>query len=178
MGSWLEERLFGQRIVLLLGPIGAESATRVSAALLTLDALGTEPVRLHLSAPDGDLTAAFALIDTFDVMRAPVEVLAMGQVGGAAIGVYAAADERLAYPHARFRLAEPKVADLTGTADDVAAAAGRHLRALEDLVLRIAEATGQPRSRIEDDLTATRLLGAEEAKEYGLVTTIVATKQR
>jgi len=170
--GWLEERLFDQRIVLLSGPVTGAMASRLAATLLTLDSLGPEPVRLQMSSPDGDLSAVFALIDTIDAMRAPVHVVATAEVGGAALGVYAAADRRSAFPHARFRLAEPRVAGLAGKADEVAAAAGRHLQALEDLVLRIAEACGQPRSRVEDDLAAGRLLSAEQAREYGLVETV------
>lgn len=174
---WLEERMFGERIVLLQGSITGESASRTAAALLTLDALGNEPVRLHVNASDGDLTAAFALVDALDVMRVPVHAIATGEVGGAAVGVYAAARKRLAFPHARFRLAEPRVSGVTGTADAVAAAAGRYLQALEDLVVRVAEVTGQPRSRVEDDFAAGRLLTSEQAKEYGLVQDLVQSKR-
>jgi ATP-dependent Clp protease, protease subunit len=170
--GWLDERLFEQRIVLLSGQVTGASASRVAATLLTLDALGDDPVHMQISAPDADLSAAFALIDTIDVMRSPVHAIATAEVGGAAVGVYAAAGRRVAFPHARFRLAEPKVTGIAGTADEVAAAAGRHLQALEDLVLRIAAACNQPRSRVEDDLAAGRLLSAEQAKEYGLVEAI------
>src|SRR5262245_51853979 len=100
VGGWLEERLFGQRIVLLHGPVTGPAASRAAATLLTLDALGSEPVRLQLNAPDGDLAAVFALVDTLDVMRAPVHAVATAEVGGAAVGVYAAARRRLAFPHA------------------------------------------------------------------------------
>jgi ATP-dependent Clp protease protease subunit len=62
---------------------------------------------------------------------------------------------------------------VAGTADEVAAAAGRYLRELEELAVRLAEVTGQPRSRVEDDLSAGRVLSAAEAQEYGLVDEIV-----
>jgi ATP-dependent Clp protease protease subunit len=178
VGAWLEERMFDQRIVLLQGPIVATAANRASAALLTLDALGKDPVRLHISAPQGELTAVFALVDALDVMRAPVHATAIGEVGGAAVGVYAAAHRRLAYPHARFRLVEPAAEGVNGTADEVAAAAGRYLRALEDLVLRVARATGQLRNRVEDDFSAGRILDAAQACEYGLVDEVVPPAQR
>jgi ATP-dependent Clp protease protease subunit len=55
----------------------------------------------------------------------------------------------------------------------VTAAAGRYLRELEELVLRLSEVTGQPRSRVEDDLSAGRILSAEQACEYGLIDDIV-----
>ena len=46
-------------------------------------------------------------------------------------------------------------------------------RELEELAVRLAEVTGQPRSRVEDDLSAGRVLSAAEAQEYGLVDEIV-----
>jgi ATP-dependent Clp protease protease subunit len=173
--AWLEERMFAERIVLLQGPVNAESSGRTAAALLTLDALGSEPVTLHINANDGDLTAAFALIDTIELMRVPVHAMATGEVAGAAIGVLVAARKRLAFPHSRFRLCEPRVAGVSGTASEVAGAAGRYLQSLEELVVRVAGVTGRPRSRVEDDFSAGRVLTAEQAKEYGLVESVVAT---
>jgi ATP-dependent Clp protease protease subunit len=173
VAPWLEERMFSQRIVLLQGPVVAQAANGVAATLLTLDALGTEPVRLHLNAPQGELSAVFAIVDAIDVMRAPVHATVMGELGGAAIGVYAAAHRRLAYPHARFHLAEPQAGGVNGTADEVAAVARRYLWTLEDLVVRVAQVTGQRRSRVEDDFSTGRIMGAEEAREYGLVDEIV-----
>jgi ATP-dependent Clp protease protease subunit len=172
---WLEERMFGERIVLLQGTVTAESASRVAAALLTLDTLGSDPVRLHLSATDGDLNAVFAVVDTLDAMRVPVHAIATGEVGGAAVGVLVAARKRLSFPHARFRLAEPRVVGVGGTADEITSAAGRYLQSLEDLVVRVAEVTGQTRSRVEDDFAAGRILTCPQAQEYGLVEAVVSS---
>lgn len=166
---WLAERLFERRIVFVRGPVTHLAASTAAATLLSLDAPDGDPVQLHLASPDGDLDAAFALVDTIDAMQAPVHAVATAEVGGAAVGVYAVARRRLAQPHARFRLAEPRAGEIAGTADDVAAAAGRHLRALEDLVVRVAAATGQPRSRIENDFGTGVLLDAAQARDYGLV---------
>ncbi|MDG6104098.1 ATP-dependent Clp protease proteolytic subunit [Dactylosporangium aurantiacum] len=88
--------------------------------------------------------------------------------------MFCAAATRSAFAHARFRLSEPKVTSPGGTADQVVAEAGRYLRDLEDLVLRIAGATGQPRSRVEDDLSTGRVLSAQEAVEYGLISSITS----
>ncbi|MFC0530674.1 ATP-dependent Clp protease proteolytic subunit [Phytohabitans kaempferiae] len=174
---WLQERLFDQRMVVLSGRLDDDAATRAAAALMTLDALGADPVRLQLATPDGDLAAAFGLIDVIDTMGAPVHAVVTSLAGGAAVGLLAAAARRLAYRHARVRLSEPRAAAVSGTADEVAAAAGQHLRELEELAVRIATATGQPRSRIEDDLSAGRTLSAEQAVEYGLLDEIVGPGQ-
>ena len=178
LAPWLEERLFDRRIVVLQGVVTAAAATRTAAALMTLDALARDPVELHLRSPDGDLDAVFAVIDALDVMHAPVHALAAAEIGGAAVGLFAVAPHRKAFPHTRFRLKEPRAAGVSGTAEDVANAAGQHLRALDDLIVRIAEATGQPRSRVEDDMSRGRELTAEEAREYGLVHEIVAPSKR
>jgi ATP-dependent Clp protease protease subunit len=173
LSAWLDERLFDRRIVVLRGPLDGSTASQVAAALLTLDTMGTETVQLHMSAHDGELAAAFAIVDAMDTLRAPVHAVVTSEVGGAAVAILAAAKRRLAFRHARIRLAEPRVATVAGTADEVTAAAGQYLRELEEMALRLVDVTGQPRSRIEDDLNAGRVLTAEQAREYGLIDEIL-----
>jgi ATP-dependent Clp protease protease subunit len=158
---------------MIRGSLTGPAATQAAAALLTLDAMGTEPVELHVAAPDGELTAAFAVVDALEAMRAEVRAVVTAEAGGAVLAVLAAAKRRTAYRHARIRLAEPRAATVAGTADEVAAAAGQYLRELEELALRIVAATGQPRSRVEDDMSAGRVLTAAEAQEYGLIHEVV-----
>jgi ATP-dependent Clp protease, protease subunit len=170
---WLQEKLFNRRMVSITGPLTSAVATQATAALLTLDAQSVEPVQLHLASPDGELAAAFALIDVIDSMRAPVHVVVTSLTGGAGVGVLVAGQRRLAYPHAMMRIIEPRAEVGNGTADQVAAAAGHYLRVLEELTLRIAAASGQPRSRVEEDLSTGRMLTAEQARDYGLIHDIV-----
>jgi ATP-dependent Clp protease protease subunit len=176
--GWLEERLFDQRIVMVRGPLTQQAATGIAAALLTLDAAGPDPVQLHVASSGGELSAAHAVIDVIDAMVAPVHAVVTSEAGGAVLAVLAAAQQRAAYRHARFKLAEPRAAGVTGTADEVAAAAGQHLRELEEVVLRLVEVTGQTRSRIEDDLSSGRILSAAEARDYGLIDTVVGKDER
>ncbi len=171
--GWLEERLFDQRIVMVRGTLTGEAATGIAAALLTLDAAGPAPVQLHIASAGGELAAALAVLDVIDSMAAPVHAVVTAQAGGAVVAVLAAAERRSAYRHARFKLTEPRASGVTGTADEVARAAGQHLRELEEVILRLVEVTGQPRSRVEDDLSAGRSLTAQEAVEYGLIDEIV-----
>src|SRR5262249_28291312 len=144
-----------------------------AGAVLTLGMAGEDPVQLHLSVPDGELAAAFAVVDAIDAVAAPVHAVVTSEAGGAAVAILGAAQRRLAFKHARIRLAEPRVATIAGRADEVTAAAGQYLRELEEMAVRLAEVTGQPRSRIEDDMSAGRVLTAEQAREYGLIDEIV-----
>jgi ATP-dependent Clp protease, protease subunit len=173
MAPWLQERLFTQRIVAIRGSVTAASASDVVSILLTLDAMAADPVQLHLGAPDGELHAVFAVIDAIDTLRAPVHALVTGEVGGGAVGILATAEKRSAHRHARVRLSEPALDGHAGTAGEIAAVAGRHLQALEDLANRIADACGQPFSRVESDLAKGVTLTAEEAKAYGLLDTVI-----
>ncbi|MFG1606330.1 ATP-dependent Clp protease proteolytic subunit [Actinoplanes sp. NPDC049265] len=176
--GWLEERLFDQRIVMVRGMITAGDATGIAAALLTLEASGPAPIQLHVACPGGELGAAHAITDVIDSMTAPVHAVVTSEAGGAVLAVLAAAQQRSAYRHARFRLTEPRAAGVTGTADEVASAAGQHLRELEEMVLRLVDVTGQTRSRIEDDLTTGRIMNAAEARDYGLIDTVVGDAPR
>jgi ATP-dependent Clp protease protease subunit len=165
--------MFDHRIVLVRGRIDSSVASHVAGALLVLGMSGGDPIQLYLSAPDGELAAAFTIVDAIDAAGAPVHAVVTSEAGGGALAVLAAAQRRAALAHARIRLSEPRVGAVAGTADEVTAAAGRYLRELEELALRLADVTGQPRSRIEDDLSAGRFLSAEQAKEYGLIDEIV-----
>lgn len=158
---------------MVYGVLTPDTAASVAAQLLALDATGSSRVQMHLACPDGDLGAVFTLVDTLDLMRATVCAVVTGEIGGAALAVLAAAGQRTAYPHARFRLIEPRVDDISGTADEVVGQASRHLQMLEDLIVRLAEVTGKPRSVIERDLNEGRLLSATQAVEYGLVHDVV-----
>jgi ATP-dependent Clp protease protease subunit len=165
--------MFDHRIVLVRGRVDAAVANHVAGALLVLGLASSDPVQLYLSAPDGELASAFTIVDAIDAVQAPVHAVVTSEVGGAALAVLAAATRRAALAHARIRLSEPRVGTLSGTADEVTAAAGRYLRELEEMAVRLAEVTGQPRSRIEEDLSVGRVLSAVEAKEYGLIGEVV-----
>src|SRR4030095_11812873 len=105
-------------------------ATGIAAALLTLDAAGPAPVQLHVASPGGELGAALSIVHAIDSVAAPVHAVVPSEAGGAVLAVLAAAEQRSAYRHARFKLAEPRAAGVTGTADEVAKAGGQHLREL------------------------------------------------
>jgi ATP-dependent Clp protease protease subunit len=173
VSPWLQERLFDRRIVLLNGQLDGLAASHTAAALITLDATGIDPVHLHLTCSDGELSAAFAVVDAIASMRAPVYAVIPSQAGGAALAVLAASARRLAYPHSRVRMSEPRTTVATGTAEKVAAAAGEYLRELDELIVSLAAVTGRARNQIEDDLSAGRILSATEARDYGLVDEIV-----
>lgn len=147
--AWLQERLFERRIIFITGRLDAAVAAQAAAEIMTLDATGDGPIDVYLDSPDGTLEAAFVLIDTLNVLRTTVRVHCRGQVGGPAIGIVAAADYRSAFPHTRFRLAQP-TAQFSGTADQIASQNHQQQELLWRLQAGVATATGRPVCGVED----------------------------
>jgi len=165
-------RLLDQRIVLVHGPLEPERTTELAAALLTLDAEGSDPVSVRLDSPGGDLGAALMLADTIDLMRAPVQLTCVGEVAGAAVAIVTAAYRRHATPNARFHLVEPRAApaETRGSANQIAAFAAQQEAMLQQLCARIATVTSHDAVGIREQLRSPgRVLSAQEAVEYGLV---------
>ena len=162
-------RLFERRTVLLGGPLDAEAATRLAASLMTLDAEGDDTIRLLVNSPGGPLECAFPVIDTLDLLRAPVEATCIGQAQGTAAAVVACAGgRRRAAPSARLslRLAGSSLEGPAGRLERDAA----ELLALRDrLVDRVAAATGRPRHEVAAATEDGGLLPAAEAVAAGLV---------
>jgi len=175
LSAWLQERLFERRIVLVTGRLDADIAAEAAAALMTLDAIGEEPVDLQLDSPDGTLESAFVLIDTADRLRTPLRVHCRGQVGGPALGVAAAADHRSASPHTRFRLFQPTT-QFSGPPDQIASYSRQQQELLWRLHARLAHLTGRPAEEIAEDMRRGRYLDAAEALAYGLIDEIRGTR--
>jgi ATP-dependent Clp protease protease subunit len=175
-GDWLNARLLDQRVVALAGELDAEAVNQAVAELALLDATGEDPVRLRLSGVSADVDGVLALVDAIDLMSAPVHATALGTLAGPAVALLAVADRRTAGGHALFQLTEPKAPRHVG-GRDVAAWAAEHGRQVRRLQERLAEACDRPVDEIADDMRAGKLLGADEAREYGLVD-VVGTAPR
>jgi ATP-dependent Clp protease protease subunit len=166
--DWLAERLLEQRVVTLAGELDDDTVNRTVAELALLDATGDEPVQLRLSGVTADLDAALPIIDAMDLMGAPVHATCLGRLGGVAVAILAVADVRRAGAHVTVHLTEPRQPRvLPGSRVDAAAAEyARQLRRLQE---RLAAACGRPVGQIAEDMRAHTVLGAEEARAYGLV---------
>jgi len=169
----LTSRLLRRRIVLVTGRIDETAAANVVATLLLLDEDDHRPIRLHLSTDDADLEPASLVADTIDLLASPVHAVALGAVGGSALGVLAAAQTRTAHPQSLFVLRDPQHNVALGIgdvdADGAARIADQQQRLVTRLHQRIADAAGRPVEQVTADLRAGRVLTAEEAVAYGLV---------
>jgi ATP-dependent Clp protease protease subunit len=164
----LYERLLAKRIVLASGPLDDETASRLSAQLLTLDAEGQEPVRLELQNLRSDLPAALTVMGILDVLRVPVRACVSGEISGPALGILASCPQRAGYPNAVFTLAEPRL-ELGGTVAALTERQQHVTRMLDTLYFKLAEVTGRDVDEIRDDARRRRSLTTAQAIGYGLI---------
>ncbi|GAA3390872.1 ATP-dependent Clp protease proteolytic subunit [Cryptosporangium minutisporangium] len=167
-----EDRLLDQRIVQVNGPIDDDVASRIAARLLLLDSRTHKPVTLRLNSVNADLTAVWTLVDTLDALVVPVNALVVGELGGGSLALLTAVAERYAHPHARFRLSDPSLPRITGTAGEIAGEAAANQSLVDSFHRRLAELTGRPLDELIDDFRRGRFLTAPDAVEYGLITDV------
>ena len=168
----LADRLLAERVILIGGRLDDSLANHIASQLLLLNAQGNDPVKLHLSSTDSELEAALSVAAAIDLISAPVHAIARGTVRGPAIAVLAAAEHREAHHHTTFVLSAPRFT-AEGTVNELAALSEAHDQQSARLRDRIAQATGRPADEVTADLETGRVLTAEDARAYGLITTIL-----
>jgi ATP-dependent Clp protease, protease subunit len=167
-GASLRARMFDRRVVFLVGPLTDDSAGRAAMELMTLDASGDSAVQLQIESPIGELGAALAIMDVIDTMGVNVAGVAMGLVGGPALGVLAVCARRVSMPHARFHFREPD-AVLRGDARTIDRWLSFRRQQWTQYCERFGAAIGRPTQQLESLWADGSYLGANDALAMGLV---------
>lgn len=168
-------RLLRERIVFLGMPIDDHVANLVVAQLLLLE--GEDPekdIRLYINSPGGSVTAGLAIYDTIQHIRSSVSTICLGQAASMGAFLLAAGTKgkRLALPHSRVLIHQP-LGGAQGQATDIEIAAREIIRMKRELNELLAHHTGQSVKQIEKDTDRDNIMTAEEAKEYGLVDSVI-----
>jgi ATP-dependent Clp protease protease subunit len=171
-------RLLKDGIVFLGAEIGDDMANLVIAQLLYLEAENPErEVSLYINSPGGSITAGLAIYDTMQFIANPVSTICVGQAASMAAVLLAAGapGRRIALPNARILLHQP-MGGTQGQASDIAIQAREILRLRESLYGILARHTGQTQDKIQADLDRDFIMTAEQARGYGIVDTILASR--
>jgi ATP-dependent Clp protease, protease subunit len=171
-------RLLKERVVFLGTPIDDGVANLLIAQLLFLEAEGPDKdIALYVNSPGGAATALFAIYDTMTSIRSDVATYCLGQAASAAAVILAAgvAGKRFALPNARVLIHQPH-GGIEGQSADIEIYTKEILRQRRRMEEILAEHTGQPIERIKADTDRDFILGAEEARAYGLVDHVVSTR--
>jgi len=167
----LTSRLLQQRIIVLGQEVDDAVSNRLCAALLLLSAEDPHrDISLYINSPGGSVTAGLAIYDTMRMIPNDVSTLAMGLAASMGQFLLSAGTpgKRYALPHSRVLLHQGS-AGIGGTAIDIEIQAENLEHTKNVMMGLIAEHTGQPVEKVEQDALRDRWFTAEEARDYGFV---------
>ncbi len=171
-------RLLKDRIIFLGGPIDDHMANIVIAQLLFLAMEDPKKdIQLYINSPGGSVTSALAMLDTMSYIKPDVATICVGMAASAAAILLGcgAKGKRFTLPNAEVMIHQPW-GGAQGQATDIEITA-KHILATRDRLNKIlSKATGQPLSKIEQDVERDYFMSAEEAKKYGIVDEIFGHK--
>ena len=172
-------RLLKDRIVFLGTQVNDDVANIIIAQLLFLE--GEDPdkdIMLYINSPGGLVTAGLAIYDTMQYVRCDVATICMGQAAsmGAFLLAAGAKEKRYSLPHARILIHQP-LGGFQGQATDIDIHAKEILKTRDKLNELLVRHTGQPLDRIRNDTERDYFMGADQAKEYGLIDHVIVHKK-
>ena len=171
----LGDLLLENRIVFLQGEIHTGNANEVVMKLLFLQSEHRrKDIHFYINSPGGDVVATLAIYDTMQILSAPVATYCVGQAasGGAILLAGGAAEKRFALPNARVMLHQPW-GGVSGQVSDIEIQADEILRTRQTLNDILVKHTGKDLETIAKDTDRDFFLSAEEAKDYGLVDSVL-----
>lgn len=173
-------RLLKDRIVFLGTPINDEIANLVIAQLLFLQAEAPEKdINMYINSPGGVASAALAIYDTMQYLENDVSTMCMGMSASAAALLLAAGapGKRYALPHSRVMIHQP-LGSTQGQATDIEIQAREILHLKQKVNEILAIHTGQDVERIQADTERNFWMGAEEARDYGMVDAVLMSQDQ
>ncbi|MCR6654351.1 MAG: ATP-dependent Clp protease proteolytic subunit [Opitutus sp.] len=173
----IQKKFLEQRKIFLWGAVTDESAKDLTEKLLYLEA--TDPgkeITFYINSPGGSVTAGMAVYDTMKLITSPITVVVTGMAAsmGSILLSGAPKGRRLLYPHSRVLIHQPLISGrMVGPATDINIQAKEMEKLRQELNQILADASGQPIERINQDTDRDFYLNAKEAIAYGLADRIV-----
>jgi len=170
------QKLFEARTLVICGEIHSEMTRSIVEQLLALSAASSDDITLYLHSPGGHVESGDTIHDMLTFIPSRVQVVGTGWVASAGAHIYLAVprEQRYCLPNTRFLLHQP-AGGFGGRATDLEIEAEEILKMRARLNKVIAEQTGQPLKKVEKDTERNFWMGAEAAKEYGLVGKIISS---
>ncbi len=168
-------RLLKDRIIFLGHAIDDTVANLVIAQLLFLEAEDPDKdVRLYINSPGGSITAGLGIYDTMQYIRCDVSTICVGLAASMGAFLLAAGTpgKRFALPNSEVMIHQPS-GGAHGQATDIDIHARHILRIRDKMNTILSERTGQSLEKIALDTERDHFMTAAEAKDYGLVDSVV-----
>lgn len=171
-------RLLKERIIFLTGGVHDHISSLICAQLLFLESENpTKDIAFYINSPGGVVTSAFAMLDTMNYIKCPVATLCIGQAAsaGSLLLTCGAKGKRYSLPNSRVMIHQPS-GGAQGMASDIEIQAREILKLREKLNNIYVQQTGQKLSAIEKAMDRDTFMSAEEAKAFGLIDHVVASR--
>jgi ATP-dependent Clp protease, protease subunit len=172
----LNQRLIRERIVFLGTEVDQDTANRICAELLLLEAEDRDKdISLYINSPGGIVFSGLAIYDTMQYVNCDIRTICLGIAASMGQFLLSAGTpgKRFSLPHSRILMHQPSMGGMQGQASDIAIQAeqiGYSKRVLAEL---ISFHTGQSVERIEADSDRDRWFTAQEALEYGFIDAVI-----
>jgi ATP-dependent Clp protease protease subunit len=137
----------------------------------------TRDIYLYINSPGGHVSAGLAIYDTMQYIKPDVATICMGQAASMAAVLLAAGrrGKRSALSNARVMIHQPSGGS-EGQASSIEIYTKEILRLRDRLNVILADHTGQPVKKIAKDTDRDYFMSAEEAREYGVIDSVFATR--
>ena len=171
-------RLLRDRIIMLEGPIGENTASVLCAQLLFLESQDAQKdITLYINSPGGLVTAGMAIYDTMQYVKSDIQTIVVGQACsmGSLLASAGTKGKRLMLPHARHMIHQP-LGGASGQATDVEIRANELLRWKRELTEIYQQTTGQDLEKLKADMERDKFMTPTEAVEYGLADKIITSR--
>jgi ATP-dependent Clp protease protease subunit len=172
-------RLLKERIIFLSGPVHDGMATLMVAQLLFLEAENPKKdISMYINSPGGVVSSGLSIYDTMQYIRPKVSTLVVGQAASMGSLLLCAGEKgmRFSLPNSRVMVHQPS-GGFQGQASDIALHAKEILELKERLNRIYEKHTGQDYDTVEKALDRDNFMTAEQARDWGLIDTIVARRE-
>ena len=164
-------RLLRERIVFLGEPVTSDSANRIVAQLLFLEAEDPDKdIFLYINSPGGSVYDGLGIFDTMQHVKPDIHTVCVGLAAsmGAFLLCSGAKGKRSSLLHSRIMIHQP-LGGARGQASDIRIQADEILFIKDKLNQELSNRTGQPIERIREDTDRDFYMSPTEAVEYGLI---------
>ena len=168
-------RLLKERIIFLGTGVSDDISNLIIAQMLFLQHEDAKKdISVYINSPGGSVTAGLAIYDTMQYLKCDVNTYCVGQAAsmGAVLLAAGTKGKRFALPNARIMIHQPW-GGAQGQAADISIQAQEILRLRDRLNSILAYHTAQSEKKVAQDTDRDNFMSAEDAKEYGLVDSVV-----
>nr|AGF92935.1 ATP-dependent Clp protease proteolytic subunit ClpP [uncultured organism] len=172
-------RLLKDRIVFLKGPVTDELSNVIIAQMLYLEAENpSQDINLYINTQGGVVTGGLAIYDTMQYVKPEVKTICVGQASsmGALLLATGEPGKRYALPNSRILIHQP-LGGAQGQATDVEIHANELVKVKKRVNNILADHTGQPLDKIQEDTERDFFMAPEEAEDYGIIDEVISTRE-